>query len=784
MIRRKLRPVRFATLVSAGDYQGLQNAIEFNTCMWGGMFNCIVPVYKVRPREYSNDVFEKPSTHEILLGYLDTFEPDFVIAPNQTLAALCPYPYSKRVLTRNSTLGVMPGEWHGLCIASLLSDIYEKDFRFAPKSREIDRVLMASRTKSSTGILTAALLGRFPKQRWSKARQDLFDLFNAEELDFDRQDVATRQFDHSISLLNLGSWGLNFVQRPLLDEPTVFYMDATSFTDVIDFWNLRALGWRIKPLAKQWEEVGVANCSKLITRSKSERIQVMRGRSVSKQEFDSFCNSIRSGDKLYTRRDWHPRIWKKHYRFTDNARRRDVQSATDSISLNDDSGVVSASSLYPNWIRKNDEFGFHYTHWVNVLSTRLNRDEFEFALVLPSYSSAFPAFIDFERATCWNNSEGFIVSCSNSDSPLTFELPTHWKVFESWFRDQGIEVVKSQAGKNVLELARACRGLSNAYYLASIDMLNLYNGLSRGVSITYKSLVDSVKRARSIGGEKHFRKILSFMNESRSIRVGLDVKCLACDRSNWYPLSELAENLSCNLCLRTYPFPIGQPTLAQWSYRAIGPFSLPDFAGGAYSVLLTARFLGWLLNEQIAWYPGIELDIQKNRKLEIDLAVWWSSSEIRHEHEHTLVFAECKTFDEFKDKDFKRAKELLGLFPDCTIVFATLRNTLTVNEQRKLRAIALAELRRWRKTDRALRLMVLTGHELLQNLHAPDCWKVIAGNKYSLVDARYQFKMGHDKLQRVCSITQVLHLGMQDYDEYIDADCKKLVERRKKRKEA
>jgi hypothetical protein len=48
-VRLRLRPLRIAFLVDPSDRDGLRNAIELNSVLWGGMFNPIIPAYQRLP---------------------------------------------------------------------------------------------------------------------------------------------------------------------------------------------------------------------------------------------------------------------------------------------------------------------------------------------------------------------------------------------------------------------------------------------------------------------------------------------------------------------------------------------------------------------------------------------------------------------------------------------------------------------------------------------------------------------------------------------------------------
>jgi hypothetical protein len=76
----RVRPIRVAFLVDPKDRQALLKAIETNTCLWGGAFNPIIPAYERTPKVWKpHKVRRLIRPDQIIEGYLDAFDPDFVI---------------------------------------------------------------------------------------------------------------------------------------------------------------------------------------------------------------------------------------------------------------------------------------------------------------------------------------------------------------------------------------------------------------------------------------------------------------------------------------------------------------------------------------------------------------------------------------------------------------------------------------------------------------------------------------------------------------------------------
>ena len=69
-ISQRSRPLRFGYLLRGfNDRRGLRSGIRLFTSLWGGMYNCFVPVYHRRPRWLRGP----ESGPTITRGYLDAF---------------------------------------------------------------------------------------------------------------------------------------------------------------------------------------------------------------------------------------------------------------------------------------------------------------------------------------------------------------------------------------------------------------------------------------------------------------------------------------------------------------------------------------------------------------------------------------------------------------------------------------------------------------------------------------------------------------------------------------
>src|SRR5579859_7154897 len=75
----RLRPLRFGFVVKPSDNSGVQSVFEINTCLWGGKYNPIIPHLTRVPRWWDRHGFPFDSAKQIMNGYVEFFEPDFLV---------------------------------------------------------------------------------------------------------------------------------------------------------------------------------------------------------------------------------------------------------------------------------------------------------------------------------------------------------------------------------------------------------------------------------------------------------------------------------------------------------------------------------------------------------------------------------------------------------------------------------------------------------------------------------------------------------------------------------
>jgi len=237
---------------------------------------------------------------------------------------------------------------------------------------------------------------------------------------------------------------------------------------------------------------------------------------------------------------------------------------------------------------------------------------------------------------------------------------------------------------------------------------------------------------------------------------------------NWVGLAAMSDQLICERCLAPFAFPQGTLDFEHtpWRYRVVGPFSVPDFAGGAYATVLALRVFGDMVagvgDGELTYAAGLEFAGVGTSPFEVDFTFWYRRHAMfGRSEEPLLVFGEAKSFaaESFKIADIDRMSKVAEKFPGAFIVFATLKDELSDAEKSSIGDLAMRGRSRLEDGKPRSPVIVLTGTELFASWRIGQAWKKKGGQH-----ARFgEFVGVHlDNLWTLAELTQQLYLGLPD----------------------
>lgn len=347
-----------------------------------------------------------------------------------------------------------------------------------------------------------------------------------------------------------------------------------------------------------------------------------------------------------------------------------------------------------------------------------------------------------------------------------------------WLKGRGAAAKVSGAGRIADQVLNSVGGLRGTSLLAHKDTLEVLDGMAKSVRRQADGKIEEFPdRAKPVGvwqglvgrrnqqGRLHKDFTLDAFVNAGILRLGLSLDCPNCMNQNWYSLRDIDEEVVCQRCLKRFEFPQGRLKFARtpWQYRVVGPFSVPNFAGGAYSTVLALRVFSENLggDTQLTYSTGLDVTVE-GTKTEIDFAFWYQRGRFFARGEEPLVaFGEAKSFavESFEEKDFRRMERLAKAFPGAFLVFATLKDALSEDEKSGIGSLALSGRERLRNGQPRSPVVVLTAMEMFSEWQIKQTWENAGGRHKRFVSPAY---IQIDNLWELANITQQLYLDLPD----------------------
>ncbi len=688
----RLRPIRFGFLVNPDDSEKALEIFRINTCLWGGMFNPIIPIFEDVPPWLEDEGFYFDDSKHFINSYLDFFEPDFLVEADEGLADGFGFD-PERVLQLKHILeepGGNNAKRYGLGAYGIYRDLYANIFQFEQRYRH--NIVIVKPSDSAFTHFAAANFGSFPVEEQFKYFENYYtDIFRPKRIVFDSAALSNLYNPNSnySSPLTIGCQRIHVEYNgPML--PTLFILDAHEAKDVVDFWNLRAIHKHVVAIPIQWIEELVPFCKHFIRENccrlpedPSPNIVgpvLMFSQSLSEANIGEIFDKypLTEEEDICSVRKWGPIIWYKYswrHTFPDNR----------NIGINENtpeyrSFMYRASSKFPSPTRptlvtdrkimniqvdsENPEIRFdtmipefanvYYNlyrvanvvrlqDWSNApqyVRLRYRSEHDQIATVFPcNYKNPSVPKFQSNAEHGWEfllpTTEGFVIFPSDAQMYEQWDFMDGTTAFNQWFNDNQIPATRSDGGKTTEQIIQTLESLKQGVsYLANEDIIKLLNEMANSATKTahYKEFENKINNA--ITYEKLKKQTFDKLVKHGAVELGYELKCSKCNSKNWYSVKELDYVLTCDLCQKQFNFPITTPLgeHSRWTYRVVGPFALPNYASGGYAASLAIRFfadvIGGFDKAEITWSTGQELDLPSSEKVESDFMLWYRRKEI------------------------------------------------------------------------------------------------------------------------------------------------------------
>ena len=790
----RLRPIRIALLVRPTDFPSVRQFMRICTCMWGGVFNPIIPVYRSRPPEWRRDPLDRMSGAQVTQGYVDFFEPDAFVEAEPCLLEKGgldrlrnPRRPGERVFPLQELLACQDHrDWSeltaGLEILDVLKHIHEIERRFT--LRDPRPAILAGSLPGNA--LVEAMFGVYPareeSRHFGRGYRDVFRPHRVSATADTWREVYLRR---AITPLAVTRHALEHpgVRR---DDLVIYVFDGTSVTDLIDLWNLRLEPMPLLPIPIQWWPDLVGDVATAIQRQYRplpgnphgvmQRTTIEISRSISDEERDHVLSLLNPQlpSHSWACKAWRTRIWSMPGRLQDGTTRPLRITAKEkhiTLSVGNDNSA-DFDGLVPDFASIYG--GGQRGRWVNVVEPMSSSDQ-RVATVIPFNvaDQSWPRLHRFGPVVV--SSEGWSFTQRLKGLTTTIQLQTHEQTVIDSLSQRGVKAHLSDAGQIAKQVLHHLGGTWGIRLLADVDTLKLLNRMAGGFRRRGDGNGEGEEAfERRSSPKKQWYQLISERGKRRRyeefdiphftkrnmIRLGLITSCPQCTASNWHSLKDSDYVVTCSRCLETYPFPQGalKGSNANWGYRVVGPFASPDYARGAYGALLSLNvILNTSLWQDATVTTALSLDWEGGEPCEVDYVAWIGKRSFLEVHPPELVVGEAKSFARknlIEPNDLAKLRSVGKKLPGAAIVISVMREEFNAREKDRLRAFAKWARRRDENGNATNPLILLTGVELFRELDLMSTWNGQGGPHAELAT----YENTHD-LRKLAEATQALYLS-------------------------
>ena len=779
-VTQRSRPLRFAFLLEGWeDSCRLRSAIRLFTSLWGGRYNCLVPI-QLDPPPWTRG---RRSGIEIAEGYLGAFEPDFLVTDNLGLTEGLSYE-DDRVLVMSELSGQHADTpfSHGIGVDELYRWMWNDDFQY--EKRDPPEVVLPRAVEVEHELLVATCFGEFGKFPGQNARGPDFEgifrhVFGASDLDVTADELLRLHLKGVGYPLSAGAHHLETWQR----DPVLFVLDPASILDLVDFWNLRALGMNPVPVPVPWlDELTpqLAELAKALHRPHPHNpgyvlsAEMICGRSLEAAEVRAHEERLRAksapGALLLKR---YPRVWHPWSRAHEDARRMNIaasRAVTDEVVLTGDRISFEACPLPLRTSRS----PYRKADSARVVRVRSYLDGSSIASVTPSeLRSAGPVIAYPSLHPAWFSSEGIVVT-ANGTNRFFWKVPRGTEVCRSWLSQHGFKLEVTSGGKLMHEAMQRLGGLDNTRILTREKLARLLNRMAGRPdrppkTYPWQALVGKSAEPKNKNDRRLAELSVQVLVERKALEVGATLDCAHCGQDNWYGLDQLGTSLECDRCLQDFDFPATKPPPKPWRYRTVGPFAVENYIQGGLSVLLSMRLLAstsaGARGDGITWCPSFTLKRNDGSWGEVEVDAMAFIEQIEPYAGSVFpVFVEGKSYGKkhggsiFEEKDIFTMRRIGERFPGAVLVFATLSSSLKQADVDSIKPLAKEGRQPIADGHWQNAVVVLTGRELFSEFGPPECWETLDES-----EAFAKMSSAAWSLHRLADATQQLYLGMEPY---------------------
>jgi hypothetical protein len=687
------RPVRLAFLVDKPDPAKLEKIFKLNTLLWGGSLNPVVVLDgSTRKQVGRYYAFEDSTYEQEQLWMLRAFDPDFLINDSNAPLPAFLAPFKERTFPMDVMRWNPWGNQEMMAFLEVwpfLEQYWRKEFRFLQKPQEKYGYIDLDAPGDPRTFLVARF-GSYPEE--SNGNDLLARNFGGKLVSYHEDFRKSFSLDEWIFPIRITTLQLEIPMPGTLDSHIFFLLDAENMFDVVDYWNLRAAGYRVFPLptshyqdfsqsAKLFAERSVYPINQNVT----TRAEVVKARSIDDSKWEDagkWFVSLGVNAEQLSLKGWVPRFrtFEPDRQVHPEMRIRPPISVEGSevVLFNDGYGTLRVSG--PDCELSGPYFSQHWATDLQALGTT----DAERTFRLPWLHAECDALVDHKvghghRPYSSRVSQlGIVLLQRGNRENVWIEEPKVRDVLRAYLKDGGFTYLKtSTPGLTLERIVEQLGGLMPCTVFQNSGVREIIEKLAHGARMPANDLrriIYNSLRSEEGDRQKPFKSILSRLVENKVLRQGFELQCDRCQRHDWYHVSDLGTDFKCKKCFHVQQVPNldGLP----WYYVSDGLFMLEGKVAGCLTTILSLLFLNYFLNHDTSYVPSFDYT-DGTAHGERDFALF--ASEFLQE-DVDVIIGECKSLRGI-DENQRNAIKQLGEKTGAYLAFCTLSDIFTSDDK-------------------------------------------------------------------------------------------------------
>lgn len=626
------RPLRVCWAIKDGDFASFREAVRLNHALWGGRFNPIIVVDHLS------------EAHALV----ESFRVDLIIPLGQAAEVKEFADGYKHLISPFFYGGIYAGE--GSNSRSQVLDIHnaivhsENTPEWSQFKKNGPRIYSWNSEDPLSDIFLMQL-GAYPEK--DNKFVDYESIFKGavqpSEVDIKRGESLAADLLKYPNISSLSRYQIrrHYVISSSWDYPGFFLGDASNFSDLVAFWNLRAsdisllfvdrsqIG-RYVQVITEWN-LYVSEMLAYRVRPEDRRGAIWYRSSDATENIDlsEIQPLIGSNQYIQCRVDeflWNGMNLKPPLMYLGESTSLGVQI--------DDDGAPKISFGLGDRPYANDVW-FHTQHLVASVSFvggLFGNNDFTLnPPYIPELNEFYARSMRFQYNQLRIESEriGLIIDAVDGDS-FVYALPTD-NLYEKVFELAGFKVKVSRAGLIARQLMTQLGGVQGARVFKIPGVRRLIKEHGPTSSFRKREALNLIGSADPEDPTKKFKdyeglyleprdrnskldptNVFDYLVRKKLFRIGMDLVCPHCGLKNWFPVDDLSQRVNCQMCDKPYDA-TSQLVNSEWWYRRSGVLGAERNAQGAIPVALILQQLDANLGIGRSYQYSVSLELEATK---------------------------------------------------------------------------------------------------------------------------------------------------------------------------